>query len=151
MITAYPTGVDCVWIGSDADGLLGAFVTGGVGPIPKPALDDRLPAIEDIEQLLLTLPIRSTTDLKVSLKRPDDFIALAERGFFVYDWRDTHRTIVESRNTYELIAAPRAPLRLDSLEGSLAQTAALTMFKNARFSSQSTIEIGTEFVLLKSD
>lgn len=45
----------------------------------------------------------------VSLKRPDDFIALAERGIFVYDWQDTHR-INEFSNCYEIITTPLEPI-----------------------------------------
>jgi hypothetical protein len=84
----YPDGVDCVWVAFDRDGHLGAFVTGGSGPIPVHLLAPGLLAVEDIETRLALLPRVSAAGLLVQIKRPDDFVAMAERGLFVYDWSD---------------------------------------------------------------
>ena len=106
----YPKGIDCVWIGADRNGRLGVFVTGGEGPIPALALrSDRTP-VEDIESLLLQLPSSTSSRLVIPLKRPDDFMELAQRGFFAYDWSDIHRTRNEATGGYELIAVPEVPL-----------------------------------------
>jgi hypothetical protein len=89
----YPGQIDCVWIASDRDGHVGAFVTAGVGPIPELALNSAEPLlVEDIEEAILKLPKVSDCRLLVSIPRPDSFIDMAERGLFVYDWSDVHRT-----------------------------------------------------------
>ena len=96
----YPTGLNSVWIAKDRNGHLGAFVTGGIGPIPDRALNRDFLAVEDIEEAVCKLPLVSDSRLLVTMKRPDAFVAIAKRGFFVYDWRDVHRT---ERESYEKI------------------------------------------------
>jgi hypothetical protein len=64
----------------DGDGHLGAFVTGGVGSIPILAINCKDALVENIEKSICDLPNDSTARLLVSIKRPDDFIDLAERG-----------------------------------------------------------------------
>jgi hypothetical protein len=142
----YPTGLDCVWIACDARGQLGAFTTGGVGPIPIQALSDDVVALEDIEEKLHQLPRVSIARLLVSMKRPDDFVALAERGLFVYDWHDVHRTTQASKNMYELIAAPVSPISLNVLPDSLAKLAASVRFSRSPFGEDNAIiDVGKEF------
>jgi hypothetical protein len=106
----YPEGIDCVWVAVDRVGYLAIFVTAGQGPIPKVALDTDAIAIESIEEYIYTLPKISNAKLLIAMPRPDDFIAMAERGFFVYDWRDMHRSEIDYKNCYELIAIPESPL-----------------------------------------
>src|SRR5215472_14947016 len=90
----YPINLDCVWIASDRDEHCAAFVTAGVGPIPALVLNNTAKSvlIESIWEAILRLPKVSTCRLLVSVPRPDSFIAMAERGLFVYDWSDVHRT-----------------------------------------------------------
>ena len=45
----YPEGIDCVWLASDREGRVGAFITAGVGPIPAEALSSVYMPVEDIE------------------------------------------------------------------------------------------------------
>lgn len=137
----YPDGVDCVWVASDRNGNLGAFVTGGVGPIPLQVLTDELVSIEDIEERLCELPKVSDLRLLVSMKRPDDFICIAERGFFVYDWRDVHRTSHESTHVYEPIAVPLNPISVDALPEPLHSLAASLRFGNVAFVDETTIDV----------
>ena len=129
----YPDDVDCVWLASDRRSYLGAFATGGVGPIPLQALNCELVTLEEIEELIYGLPKVSDARLLVSMKRPDDFISMAERGFFVYDWRDIHRTAQEATQTYEPIAVPHNPLRIDALPKRLANVVEKIRFDNAVF------------------
>ena len=124
----YPDGLDCIWLAVDGNGHLGAFVTGGAGPIPTSALSESSFPIEDVEAEVCGLPNISEARLLVPMKRPDDFIEMAQRGFFVYDWRDVHRTLHESKHAYELIAVPLTPLRVNELPDhiwKLATTATL--------------------------
>lgn len=117
---SYPSGLDCVWIGSDRDGRVGAFVTGGEGPIPASALLSRCFPVEDIETRLVELPLVGSATLRIQMKKPDDFLALAERGLFAYDWTDVHRTKSGLLHAYELIAAPERPVSIGELPREIA-------------------------------
>jgi len=118
----YPDGFDCVWLATDRDGHLGAFVTAGIGPIPVQALNtDHMP-VEDIEEQVWKLPRVSGARLLITVVRPDDYVAFAERGLFVYDWSDVHRIARESIHAYELMAAPVHPITLDALPGELSSS-----------------------------
>lgn len=105
----YPAGFDFVWIGRDEKGRLAAFVTAGGGQIPKSLLGKSGEMLCDIERAILDLPKVSGVKLHVEVPRPDDFIAMAERGFFVFDWRDVHRATKEESGCYELVATPLQP------------------------------------------
>jgi len=138
---SYPEGVDCVWLASDRNGHVGAFVTGGVGPIPVVVLASNEPAIEDLEGMVCELPKTSTARLLVSVKRPDDFIEMAERGFFVYDWSDVHRTANDSVNAYKPVAIPMKPRALDSLQGKLGEALAGVKFYEVSFSAETLLNV----------
>ena len=112
---SYPDGIDCVLVACDRDGHVGAFVTGGAGPIPLHVLAFGALALEDIETRLALLPRVSAARPLVQIKRPDDFVAMAERGLFVYDWTDVERTRSESIHAYELVAAPDRPIELEMI------------------------------------
>ncbi len=116
----YPEGSDFVWVGCDREGKVGVFVTGGEGPVPAVALRVGRIAVEEIEGRLLELPATTSGRLIVPLKRPDDFMELARRGFFAYDWSDVHRTRSERVGKYEQIAAPEVPLLLAGLPSEVA-------------------------------
>jgi len=135
----YPDGLDCCWLASDRIGQLGVFVTGGSGPIPAQAL---LPTylLDDLEKTLLDLPRASDIDLRVRVPRPDRFVALAERGFFVYDWSDVHRT-EQYIDEYELMALPYRPITLDLLPDHLADTARAARFSALSFASAWRIDV----------
>lgn len=122
----YPRGIDCVWLAVDRQGHLGAFVTGGAGPIPASVLDAGSPPLEDVEQRVSDLPKVSSARLLVRLNRPDDFIAIAERGLFVYDWSDVHRSHADALRAYEPIAVPTNPLPLASLADAAVKSMAST-------------------------
>ena|ERR1043166_7291195 len=91
----YPNGLDCVWLASDRTGHVEAFVTAGAGPIPVAALSGASLPIGDVEQAVCELPRISNVRLLVQMRRPDDFIEMAQRGAFTYDWHDIHRTVRE--------------------------------------------------------
>jgi hypothetical protein len=135
----YPDGLDCCWLASDRIGQLGVFVTGGSGPIPAQALLLPYP-LDDLEKTLLELPIASDIDLRVRVPRPGRFVALAERGFFVYDWSDVHRT-EQYIDEYELMALPYRPLTLDVLPDSLLDTARAVRFSAVSFASAWRVDV----------
>jgi len=135
----YPEGVDCCWLASDRIGQLGVFLTGGSGPIPVQLL---LPPylLDDLEETILALPKASDIDLRVKVPRPDRFVALAERGFFVYDWSDVHRT-EQYIDEYELMALPYRPLTLDLLPDSLMDTARAVRLGAVSFASAWRVDV----------
>lgn len=147
----YPEGVDCVWVASDQNGNLGAFVTGGVGPIPMLWLTDECMPIEDVEALICELPNISNVRMLVEIKRPDDFIELASRGIFVYDWRDVNRTSNECRNVYEPVAVPLAPISVERLAGGLAGMAKSLSFSDAVFSDGQPLDICLHTICRRAD
>lgn len=140
----YPEGIDCVWLAADRKGHLGAFVTGGAGPIPKSVLSDSSAPIEDIEGVLCNMPQVSEVRLLVKMKRPDDFVEMAQRGFFVYDWRDVHRTMHESTQAYELIAMPTNPITRSFLPEPLKRVVANTTLPDLEFIEELVLDVTTK-------
>lgn len=137
----YPEGIDCVWVASDREGRVGAFITAGVGPIPAEALSSVHPPIEDIEGQLCQLPAVSRVRLLVSVKRPDDFINLAERGVFVYDWTDINRTAREALRVYEPVAVPTKPITASSLPSELRALAKVLRLADVVFAASEAVDV----------
>lgn len=119
----YPEQIDLVWLAVDNAGNLAAMITGGAGPIPGGVLvhGDK---VLGMEELLLALPLLGAASIHVQVPNPSSFKALGERGLFVYDWTDVHRTTVSALDAYELVAFPSACLDFDSLPERLKALAA---------------------------
>jgi hypothetical protein len=119
----YPEQIDLVWLAVDEVGNLAAMITGGVGPIPSGVLahGDR---VLDIEEALLALPLLGAASIHVQVPNSSSFEALGERGLFVYDWSDVHRSIASALKTYELVASPSGYLSLGDMPASLKALAA---------------------------
>lgn len=134
----YPVQLDCVWIASDRDEHVAAFVTAGIGPIPSLVLDNAVESllIENIENAILRLPKVSARRLLVSVPRPDSFIAMAERGLFVYDWSDVHRTTAFLIDAHELMACPVRAVSLDELPEPLRSHAASVRYCGGAFNDR---------------
>jgi hypothetical protein len=135
----YPDGLDCCWLASDRIGQLGVFATGASGPMPVQALLPTYP-LDDIEVRVLELPKASDIDLRVRIPQPDRFVALAERGLFVYDWSDVHRT-EQYIEEYELMALPYRPLTLDLLPEHLAENARMIRFSTVSFANAWRVDV----------
>lgn len=142
---SYPEGVDCVWLASDREGNIGAFITAGCGPIPEVTFDFEYINIEDIEGRLCELPLVSRAQLLVSVKRPDDFVDLAERGLFVFDWADIVRSEQSALCAYELVAIPTNPISEISLLSTpdLVELAKAVFLDEMDFSSQKVVNISS--------
>ena len=65
---------------------------------------------------------------------------MAERGFFVYDWSDVHRT-EQYIDEYELMALPYRPLTLDLLPESLLDTARAVRLTTVSFASAWRVDV----------
>jgi hypothetical protein len=147
----YPVQVDCVWVASDRDGHVGAFATAGIGPIPELALSNtRSLPVTDIEEAILKLPKVSSCRLIASVPRPDSFIAMAERGFYVYDWSDVHRTVASLMDAYEPMACPVNPVSLEELPESLRSSAGSVRYCVGAFDDCGTIKVTNYFDCLRA-
>jgi hypothetical protein len=138
---SYPHGIDCVWVAADRAGQIGAFITAGMAPIPIKVLSSTSVSIEDVEQLIYQLPKMSKGRLLVEVKRPDSFLDLAERGVFVYDWTDSHRSNVRLIRAYELVAVPVVPKSVEHLPRELANLARTLTFDEVSFRDQSSLDV----------
>lgn len=78
------------------------------------------------------------------IKRPDDFVAMAKRGFYVYDWRDVHRTSARGSHNYEAIAVPQQPTNVSDLPKTLKVAASKSQFK-ATFARARLLDVMEEF------
>lgn len=120
----YPHQLDIAWLAVDDHQALAVMISAGEGPIPDAVLAHDADQIFGLEKALLSLPpIGAALDLA---KVPDasSFAALSERGLFVYDWSDVHRTRVSALNGYELVARPSLAIDLDGLPQALRRLAA---------------------------
>jgi hypothetical protein len=66
---------------------------------------------------------------------------MAERGVFVYDWTDVHRTIRAEIRAYELVARPSIPVTVDALPDELARIAKVVTISAISFSQASQLDI----------
>jgi hypothetical protein len=137
----YPGGIDWVWVAADRVGNVGAFVTAGSGPIPVNVLHAGLGLLEGIEEVVWSLPRTSEAQILVVTKRPDDFVAMAERGLYVYDWSDVHRTARDALGRYELTAAPRSPIQARDVPSELADALSRARFDTVLFASEHTLDV----------
>lgn len=137
----YPIGIDCAWLASDSQGRLGVFMTAGVGPIPSIVLEVQHLPMEDVEEQLCRLPVVSAYHLLIEASRPDSFIALCERGLFVYDWTDVHRTRRNEIGAYELVAIPNAPIGSSRLPAELLDIADTLKLSATLFGRERTVAI----------
>jgi hypothetical protein len=112
-----PDQLDRVWLAIDSTWRLAAMVTAGRGPIPASLL--AMPLAADVEQILLRLPIIGRGLLAMQMPDPTSFLKLSERGLFVYDWTDIHRTRVEYKQAYELVCSPTVRLDREGLPAEL--------------------------------
>ncbi|MBY5462919.1 hypothetical protein ELG97_00955 [Rhizobium leguminosarum] len=100
--------------------------------------------LENVDALLADLPSISESNLLVPYPRPDDFIAIAQKGLFVYDWPDVHRLERDCTRKYEKVAAPSNPASLQKLP-TLLQVSAGRMKFVLSFSEESFIDIDDNF------
>ncbi|QND47156.1 hypothetical protein HB780_15650 [Rhizobium lusitanum] len=111
----YPEGFDTIWIGVDRSDVVGAFITAGVGPMPKFCLTASID-VADIEELLLGLPDIGDCEMLVDFPRPDSHVALARKGLLVFDWEQFDKA-------YVLAAMAKIPLQSSNLPSELQEYA----------------------------
>ncbi len=137
----YPEGYDVVWLGADRNARVAAFITGGCGPIPATLFESALPDLTDLEDLILTMPVRARSELLVSVPHPDSFIELSGRGLYVFDWTDLHRAREFELGAYELVSRPLEPLSASLLPESLRAVANAAHFTHSSFDLDHRINV----------
>lgn len=74
--------------------------------------------------MLLDLPEIGSAAVLKRYGDPSSFIALSNRGLFVYDWTDVHRTTSTEIGLYELVSTPGTAICLDDLPSKMSDSAA---------------------------
>jgi len=115
----YPTNFDVVWFGRDVDGRVAGFTTGGIGPVPQAVLDQKV-MVGDMERQFRAAPVVGSAEMLRKFPRPDDYVAIAQRGGFAYDWSDAVRTKAERTGRYELVSKPTKPVRTSEIPVDIA-------------------------------
>ena len=137
----YPLQIDCVWIALDRNGKVGALMTAGESPIPTEVFNPAFIDVPDIEVHIDDMPVICRARLLITAPRPDSYIALAERGFHVFDWTDIHRTNATRLGAYELVAIPERPIGIEALPHDLRSIAACVRFAEIDFNSQLNLDV----------
>ena len=133
----YPEGTDAEWFGIDALGYVGRFTTGGVGPVPKKVIDAKLPWFYETNNL----GVSSRVKMLKELPRSDDFLDLAKRGIYGFDWDDVHRSKKNERKRYELISKPLTPILFDKIQEFFSQSRPVVTFENIEFNNSHWIDL----------
>ncbi|MDZ5647121.1 hypothetical protein [Nitrospirillum sp. BR 11828] len=133
MADGYPEGIDCLWVATDREGKVGAFITAGEGPIPALAFGFEAFTAFSLEEMLLALEVSTLATVLVDVPRPDSFLALAGRGVFVYDWGEFHSNPVGDRHSYRLVAVPREPIVVAALPPEVAGIASTICLSDGPF------------------
>lgn len=123
---------DTAWLATDEDGCVGVFFTSGEGPIRETSFIGAADQFK-IEDLLLELHKSSESKLHIPFKRPDDLVAMAERGLYAFCWTDAFRASSEVRNVYELGAEPSRPLNVAQLPDLLRSLGRATKICGSHF------------------
>jgi len=139
---------DYVWIATDAGGIVGAFATGGEGPIPASVLQATCVPIAQIEKQLLKLPVRCEASMQRRYLKPDSFLALGYRGLFVFDWSDVHRVSVDEIGAYERVCIPSRPLLKSELTPELQQNLSVSVDFAVVFGTITTVDPRTQTTCL---
>jgi hypothetical protein len=113
--------VEFDWLCSDADGFVGFFATAGAGPVPSSAVD----LADAMDTAIHEMRKRPAATVAVDIRQlaPDisEWIAVAERGIFAFDWRIASAA-------YEVIARPKEAVRLVELvDPTLKRVASMTV------------------------
>ena len=138
----YPDGIDYEWFAVDAAGCVAAFTTGGVGPVPVTVLASHA-AVDSLDEFILRLPVRGTGAMCVSLPRPDDYLAFAERGVFAYDWADVHRAAKNFSGVYELYSRPSSPITISELPAEFQRLLRDFAFNDTQFNNSTSLDVRT--------
>jgi hypothetical protein len=123
------------WFAVDAAGHVGHFSTAGYGPVPRPVLD-RLDAAQadplwSLGERLLELPVIGTATGHLP-GRIDDWLELARRGLFGFDWKHWS-------GPYLRAATPSVPVGIAALPTDLQSLVRLVVMPGVRFAELESV------------
>lgn len=117
------------WFAVDAAGWIGHFSTAGFGPVPIPVLEqldvDHQNSVWTLDERILELPITGTANGHLS-GRIDDWLEMARRGLFSFDWKHWS-------GPYLKAATPAVPITIDAVPTDLRQMLWIVRFPAIRF------------------
>ncbi len=152
MAERYPDGIDASWIGIDRDSRVALFITAGNGPIPDIVLTSDDASIFDLEDWIQELPIIAEVNLKIHVPDPSSFIEPAERGIYVFDWRNVVGPKPgQYTKTYEVVAIPSRPILFSELNDKLTDAVRDVRLNDVSFSQSETIDVCKWFNCLGPD
>jgi len=121
---------DFEWYALDRQGHVAFFTSGGLAPIPLPVFRS-WPGYSAANGFFQALGARGGYRLHAAgaaMPRPADWVEMAERGLFAYDWCDPSGTVYGGpygngapSRPYRLIASPADPLTVDALPAELRE------------------------------
>lgn len=125
-------GIEYDWLASDEEGQVGLFSTAGGGCAPAELLRDT-DAHDAAIDAILALPASTAATFAPALAPglPNTWKMVAERGLYAFDCDP-------NGGPYRLVAAPLAPIRVDSLPASAADVASRLRL-GVRFEVQSVV------------
>jgi hypothetical protein len=135
-----PIGLDYAWLACDTEGRVARFTNAGEGPIPIVVIANRELA-DEAEVLTRNLPFITDQEMRVNLPDPTDFIEIARRGLFGFDWRDATRVPACRLGCYEIVSRPLRPVQVEDLPQELRWLAELVRLPGIRFADSEAINV----------
>lgn len=124
-------GMDFSWLAADKDGHVAWLVTFGSAVVPS-WVEGTASAYDEVEPALAALPVRGGFIAKEESRYVADWLDVARRGLFGYDWR-VHD------GPYQLIARPDNALHVGELPPALGTLARRSRFHHLSFSASPAI------------
>jgi hypothetical protein len=106
--------------------------------------------IVEIESKLLEMPTVGPGGLVVNVPLPESFMALAERGLFVFDWQNAHRVRVDLKVGHDLVAIPARPVKFVGMPLELAGIAANPVLIKHSFAQEMVVDVESALLCLCS-
>jgi hypothetical protein len=118
------------WFAVDGDGYVGHFATAGYGPVPTAVLD-RFNELRELDGRVSGLPVVGAAVGHLP-GRIDDWLAMAQRGLFSYDWQHWS-------GPYRRAATPSVPVRVTELPDELRALVRVVEWPGVRFAESQSI------------
>jgi hypothetical protein len=123
--------MDFSWLAADRDGHVAWLVTFGSAVVPA-WVERSASAFDDVESALAALPVRGGVNAKEESRYVREWLDVARRGVFGYDW-SVHE------GPYELIARPDHAIQVGELPPALAALALRCRFAHLSFNDSPAI------------
>jgi hypothetical protein len=135
-------GFEFDWFAVDATGHVCHFSTAGSGPVPLSVLDRldaaKTDALWSLGRRLLTLPVIGAATGHLP-GRIDDWLELARRGLFSFDWPFPSLWSRYIEHSYRRAATPSVPLEIVTLSPELQRLIRLVEFPGVRFGALESV------------